>query len=355
MKNSTFCIGLMSGTSLDGLDICYVRFDDTQSFEILEAETIDYQPVLKNKLQNAYEFSAMDLCEFDINFGYYLGEQVNLFMKKYKINQVDFVASHGQTIFHQPQNNFTLQIGNGAAIAAKCNQKVICDFRTQDVVLGGQGAPLVPIGDELLFNQYDACLNLGGFSNISMNRNEKRIAFDICPINIVLNHYAKQLGFDYDKNGELATKGSINLDLVNQLNELQYYKADFPKSLGFEWVENQFLTIVDNYKISIEDKLRSCIAHFVFQINTITQKYDINNMLITGGGVRNVFFMNCLQDNSSVEIIIPTDNLIDFKEALIFAFLGFRRANNQINCLASVTGAISDHSSGIIYEPFSQK
>lgn len=185
MENSIFCIGLMSGTSLDGLDICYVRFDSDTSFEILQTETIDYSLDLKNQLKNAYQYSAMELCELDVQFGYYLGDQVKLFMEKYQIQNVDFVASHGQTIFHQPEKNFTLQIGNGAAISSRCNQKIICDFRTQDVVLGGQGAPLVPIGDELLFNQYDACLNLGGFSNISMNRNGKRIAFDICPINIV--------------------------------------------------------------------------------------------------------------------------------------------------------------------------
>ncbi len=220
---------------------------------------------------------------------------------------------------------------------------------TQDVILGGQGAPLVPIGDELLFSNYDACLNLGGFSNISMNRNGKRIAFDICPINIVLNHYAKQLGFDFDKNGERAEQGHINIALVEELNLLNFYHQPFPKSLGFEWVMNEFLTIVDKYDISIEDKLRSCVEHFVIQIKNTFALYDINNVLITGGGVRNTFFINRLGELSTVEIIIPTDNLIDFKEALIFAFLGYRRVYNEINCLASVTGASKDHSSGIIY------
>ena len=349
MKNPTFCIGLMSGTSLDGLDICYVRFDDNQHFEILLAETIDYSSDWRTKLTEAFQYSAMDLCQLDVEFGYFLGEQVKEFIHKNKIEKVDFVASHGQTIFHQPQKSFTLQIGNGAAIASRCQQKVVCDFRTQDVILGGQGAPLVPIGDELLFSNYDACLNLGGFSNISMNRNGKRIAFDICPINIVLNHYAKQLGFDFDKNGERAEQGHINIALVEELNLLNFYHQPFPKSLGFEWVMNEFLTIVDKYDISIEDKLRSCVEHFVIQIKNTFALYDINNVLITGGGVRNSFFINRLRELSTVEIIIPTDNLIDFKEALIFAFLGYRRVHNEINCLASVTGASKDHSSGIIY------
>lgn len=349
MKNPTFCIGLMSGTSLDGLDICYVRFDDNQLFEILHAETIDYSSDWRTKLTEAFQYSAMDLCQLDVEFGYFLGEKVKEFIHKNKIEKVDFVASHGQTIFHQPQKSFTLQIGNGAAIASCCQQKVVCDFRTQDVILGGQGAPLVPIGDELLFSNYDACLNLGGFSNISMNRNGKRIAFDICPINIVLNHYAKQLGFEFDKNGERAEQGHINTALVEELHLLNYYHQPFPKSLGFEWVMNEFLTIVDKYDISIEDKLRSCVEHFVIQIKNTFALYDVNNVLITGGGVRNSFFINGLRELSAVEIIIPTDNLIDFKEALIFAFLGYRRVHNEINCLASVTGASKDHSSGIIY------
>ena len=350
MENSTFCIGLMSGTSLDGLDICYVRFDSDIEFEILQVETIDYSLKLKNQLKNAYEISAMELCELDVHFGYYLGEQVKLFMEKYQIQKVDFVASHGQTIFHQPNKNFTLQIGNGAAISSRCNQKVICDFRTQDVVLGGQGAPLVPIGDELLFNQFDACLNLGGFSNISMNREGKRIAFDICPINIVLNHYANQLGFDYDKGGLLASKGAINEDLVSELNDLEFYSKDFPKSLGFEWIETEFLTIVEKYDLSIENKMISCLEHMLIQLSNCFKKYDINNVLITGGGTKNDLLINRLREKIATKIIIPNENLIDFKEALIFAFLGYRKFNNQINCLASVTGASKDHSSGIIYD-----
>ncbi|WP_168801829.1 anhydro-N-acetylmuramic acid kinase [Empedobacter tilapiae] len=349
MINSTFCIGLMSGTSLDGLDICYVRFDDDNYFEILQAETINYSSDWRTKLAEAYKYSAMDLCQLDVEFGYFLGEQVKEFIQRNDIQQVDFVSSHGQTIFHQPQKSFTLQIGNGAAIASRCQQKVVCDFRTQDVVLGGQGAPLVPIGDELLFNQYDACLNLGGFSNISLNRKEKRIAFDICPINIVLNHYSKQLGKEYDENGVFAEQGKVNNELVAELNELEFYQQSFPKSLGYEWVESKFLTIVDKYDISIEDKLRSCVEHFVIQIKNIFALYDINNVLITGGGVRNLFFINRLRKLTNVEIIIPNDNLIDFKEALIFAFLGYRRVHNKINCLASVTGASRDHSSGVIY------
>ena len=350
MEKSVYCIGLMSGTSLDGLDICYVRFDADDRFEILQTEGVNYADEMRNKLKNAYQISAMDLCELDVKFGYFLGEQVQNFMIKNEIKSVDFVASHGQTIFHQPHKNFTLQIGNGAAIVAKCNQRVICDFRTQDVVLGGQGAPLVPIGDELLFKQYDACLNLGGFSNISLNRNGQRIAFDICPINIVLNLFANEVGLEYDKGGKLATNGTINFNLVKELDSLPFYQMDFPKSLGFEWVEREFLTIVNKYDLSTEDKLISCMQHMVNQLSLVFKNYDINNVLITGGGVKNNLLINMLRNNSNVEIIIPDDDLVDFKEALIFAFLGYKRFKNEINCLASVTGASKDHSSGVIYE-----
>lgn len=339
----------MSGTSLDGLDICYVRFDSDSSFEMLQTEGIDYSSAMKNQLKNAYTLSAMDLRELDTQFGYYLGEQVAKFIKKHHILNLDFVASHGQTIFHQPDKNFTLQIGNGAAIAAKCGQQVICDFRTQDVVLGGQGAPLVPIGDELLFNQYDACLNLGGFSNISMNRGGKRIAFDICPINIVLNYYANQLNLEYDKGGNCAAKGKLNQDLLTELDQLEFYKKDFPKSLGFEWVENEFLTCVDKYEISIEDKMFACVVHMVNQLSVVFKNHDINKVLITGGGAKNDLLIRLLSEFSVADLIIPEEGLIDFKEALIFAFLGYRKFTNQINCLSSVTGASKDHSSGVIY------
>ncbi len=352
MKNPIYCIGLMSGTSLDGLDICYVRFDSDTEFEILQAETISYTSNLKNQLRNAYSFSAMDLRELDITFGYYLGEQVKLFVDKHKITNLDFVASHGQTIFHQPEKHFTLQIGNGAAIVAKCKQRVICDFRTQDVVLGGQGAPLVPIGDELLFSDYDACLNLGGFSNISMNRGGNRIAFDVCPVNIVLNYFANQLGFDFDEDGKLAAKGIVNFELLNELNQLEFYQRNFPKSLGFEWIENEFLTIVNKYNITIEDKLITCVEHIVDQLTIAFKLYNINKVLITGGGAKNSLLINRLKEENKCEIVIPSSKLIDFKEALIFAFLGYRKFKNQINCLASVTGASINHSSGIIYETF---
>ncbi len=206
----------MSGTSLDGVDLVYVSFENSnyKNFQILHSETISYSDDWKNKLQKAIHFSDEKLKELNVNYGYLLGGIINDFINKHKIDTIDFIASHGHTILHQPENGITLQVGDGQIIANKTKQKVVCDFRTQDVKLGGQGAPLVPIGDELLFSNYDYCLNLGGFANISFKKGEERIAFDICPVNIVMNLYANKLGLEYDESGAIASKGKLNKNLL---------------------------------------------------------------------------------------------------------------------------------------------
>ena len=211
-KDNVFVIGLMSGTSLDGIDLVYVKFDknDYRNFEIIEAETVPYSSKWKNTLQKAIEFTDKELKRLDNEYGCFLGETINNFTASHKINKTDFIASHGHTILHQPKKGITLQIGNGREIAKITNTKVVCDFRTQDVKLGGQGAPLVPVGDELLFSNYDYCLNLGGFSNVSFKKTGKRVAFDICPVNIVLNHYVHKLGLQFDDKGQIASKGVLN-------------------------------------------------------------------------------------------------------------------------------------------------
>lgn len=349
MSQVVHAIGMMSGTSLDGLDLCYVKFFDDQHFEILHAETLTYPNEIYEKLKSCYHWPAADLLAWDIEFGYYLGEMVNWFISQHQIEKLDFVASHGQTIFHQPDRNFTLQIGHGAAIRSKVDVPVICDFRTQDVILGGQGAPLVPIGDELLFGQFDSCLNLGGFSNISFKHKNKRIAFDICPVNLVLNHYAEKLGQKYDVDGDFARKGKIHEELLSNLNQLEYYQMNFPKSLGFESVEKIYLPIIENFSICIEDKLKTFVAHIQFQIEKVLTENSIKSVLVSGGGARNKFLIESLNSIQEINIIIPEEKIIDFKEALIFAFLGKLRFENKVNCLSSVTGAKHDHSSGVIY------
>ena len=348
-------IGVMSGTSLDGVDIIYTRISENNNkfgFEILNALTATYPKEWEQKLRKAFTASKDEIKILDITYGKYLGEIVNEFISKNNIKEIDFIASHGHTIFHKPAEGYTLQIGNGQEISNKTGLKVICDFRTQDVKLGGQGAPLVPIGDKLLFSNYDYCLNLGGFANISFEKNNERIAFDICPVNIVLNHYAKKKGLNYDDKGLLAASGNINKKLLNELNQLSYYKTSIPKSLGFEFIKEIIFPIIDKYQLEIEDILRTFVAHIITQITSCFNNDAYSKVLVTGGGVFNSFLINELKNNTKNEIVVPDNQIINFKEALIFALLGVLRSDNQINCLSSVTGAKIDHSSGEIFNKY---
>ncbi|MDC9721433.1 MAG: anhydro-N-acetylmuramic acid kinase [Urechidicola sp.] len=348
-NNKRHVIGLMSGTSLDGVDIVYTSFNVDYKFEIIHADTIPYTDGWKQKLKNAFNQSSDEIEKLDIEYGVFLGELINTFITDKSIEKIDFITSHGHTIFHKPEEGYTLQIGDGEKIAAITNQKVVCDFRTQDVELGGQGAPLVPIGDQLLFAEYDYCLNLGGFANISFDDNGIRKAFDICPVNIVMNHYANQLGLEYDDGGKLASEGEINNDLFTELNQLPFYKGSIPKSLGYEFVVSDIFPLIDKYNLSVKDVLRTFVAHTVLQIS---KKITSNGkLLITGGGAFNSFMIGELDRITSVEVVIPSTTIINFKEALIFAFLGLLRIENKVNCLQSVTGAKKDHSSGVIYIP----
>ncbi|NOQ91524.1 MAG: anhydro-N-acetylmuramic acid kinase [Flavobacteriaceae bacterium] len=355
MKNKIWhIIGLMSGTSLDGVDLVYVKFTKEQdyTFEILEKEAVNYSELWKNKLQEAFHYSGEKLTKLDVDYGDFLGGLVNNFIAKNKIENIDFIASHGHTIFHQPEKNYTLQIGNGAVIAATTNCKVICDFRVQDVAFGGQGAPLVPIGDKLLFADYDFCLNLGGFANISFEGEEKRIAFDISPVNIVLNHYTRKIGLEYDDKGKLASQGDINKKLLDELNNLSFYKDDKPKSLGYEFVIEVIIPIIEAYNLPLNTILKTFIEHAAFQISKVINQNlsDINqNVLITGGGAFNDYLISRISHYAKAEIIVPDKEIINYKEALIFAFLGLLKNQNEVNCLKSVTGARKDHSSGIVY------
>lgn len=346
-------IGLMSGTSLDGIDLAYCHFEEENgkwSFKVEKAETISYSEEWKKKLSEVETKSALEYAQTDVDFGHLLGKTIAGFIKKHQLNP-DFIASHGHTIFHQPEKKLTTQIGNGAAIAAECGCTVISDFRTIDVALGGQGAPLVPIGDKLLFSDYDFCLNLGGFGNISFEENGKRIAFDTSPVNIVMNLLVKEIRLDYDKDGVLAASGEVNDELLNELNSLDFYQKPYPKSLGKEWVLSTFLPVLDKYNISLNDKLRTICEHVAFQIGEITKAQSgIKKMIITGGGAKNKFLIARIKKLSGVEVTIPDEITIDFKEALIFAFLGVLRMRNEPNCLKSVTGASHDNIGGAVYQ-----
>lgn len=350
-KKCIYIIGLMSGTSLDGIDLVYTKFDvnNNTDFTILEAETIRYSKEWKETLQNAITFSTEELNILDVSYGELLVTEINTFRSKFKIENIDFIASHGHTILHEPENGITLQIGNGQVIAKQTNVKVVCDFRTQDVQLGGQGAPLVPIGDELLFSEYDFCLNLGGFSNISYKKEQQRVAFDICPVNIVLNHYVQKLGFEYDESGKIAAKGTVNETLLNSLNEISFYKKTPPKSLGLEWVKKEVFPLIDAQEKDIATILRTFVAHIAIQIGKVI--YKNKSVLITGGGAFNSFLIERISHYANVELSLPKNELIDYKEGLVFAFLGLLKVQDKVNCLKTVTGASKDHSSGVVFYP----
>lgn len=342
-------IGLMSGTSLDGLDICFARFEKEHSswnFEIIKAETLPYPSVWEEKLRHSIHLSAEQLLELHSEYGFYLGKAANTFITKYRIEHIDLIASHGHTVFHQPKKKFTLQIGDGRAIKLATGLPVIYDFRSQDVLMGGNGAPLVPIGDQLLFSQYGGCLNLGGFSNISLKANHQRIAFDIAPVNIVLNPLAKILGKNFDENGDLARSGNIDNELLAKLNGLSFYREPHPKSLGIEWCNEYIFPLFENIEIS--DALAAFTEHVAVQIADVFNKYRLKDVLFTGGGTYNRYLIEKIKSLTSTEIIIPGTQIIEYKEALIFAFMGVLRLNNEINVLSSATGSTHDHSSGVI-------
>ncbi len=351
-------IGLMSGTSLDGLDLAYCHFwkDALEwQFKIVTTKSISYKSELKTKLKSSINLSASELLEFNNTYGVWLGEQTKLFITEKKL-EVDFIASHGHTTHHQPEKGFTFQIGSGQHIANTSGLKTISDFRTNDISLGGQGAPLVPIGDKLLFSKYDFCINLGGISNVSFEQNSKRIAYDIGLANMALNHVTQKIDLEYDKDGALAKKGKVNQKMLQQLNQLEYYNLPYPKSTGYEWFLKEVVPIIDTTQDSIENLLHTIVMHICSKISLdlkAASKKEENTVLVTGGGALNEFLMSTLQEKlGSMFSIKTTSNiLIEFKEAMIFAFMGVLRNEEKNNVLASVTGAKKDSSSGVIYIP----
>ncbi|MFN5346985.1 MAG: anhydro-N-acetylmuramic acid kinase [Bacteroidota bacterium] len=356
MKNDII-IGLMSGTSMDGLDLCACEFKNNKNsieFRIIHADTIPYSEEWRKKLWNAPELSGEKLIKLNHDLGTYYGKTTLAFIERNHLRPT-LISSHGHTIFHQPQNGFTLQIGSGANIAALTGIDTICDFRSKDVALGGQGAPLVPIGDQFLFSNYEACLNLGGIANISFFQEGKQIAFDICPVNMALNYYAEKLNLNYDNKGQIASTGKIIQSLLDDLNRLSFYSEKGPKSLGKEWFDKYFLPVINESEkqnnSTIADILRTIVEHISIQHSQIFSENNIKGpVLISGGGALNDFLISRIISNSSTDIYIPDSNVINYKEALIFAFLGWLYCENKTNTLSSATGAKKDSIGGALYK-----
>jgi anhydro-N-acetylmuramic acid kinase len=342
-------IGSMSGTSLDGLDIALCDFwkeKEAFLYKFIQTQTFSYPKELAQKLRQIFDGNALFLCQVEVEFSNFMAQCINQFIKETD-KKPDYIASHGHTVFHQPEKGLTKQIGSGAILAAKTGISTVCDFRTADVALGGQGAPLVPIGDMSLFSEYDGCLNLGGISNISLNKQGTPIAYDISLCNILINYLAEQRGLPYDKKGALAKTGEIHNDLFDALNQPDFFSLNSAKTIGFEFFTKYYQPLLESFSISVEDKLRTVCEHIAMQIAANLK--DLPKILVTGGGAKNDFLIHILKEKTNTQIIIPDEQLVDFKEALIFAFLGYLRVHEAHNCLRSVTGALKDSCSGAVY------
>jgi len=351
-RNVYRVIGLMSGTSLDGIDLALCVFtlkENCWSYQIDVAETFPYPEEWLSLLPSLMQSDAFTYAKANSDLGYYFGRLIKDFILSHNI-EADYVASHGHTVFHQPGIGLTTQIGSGAAIAATCGLPVVCDFRSIDIALGGQGAPLVPVGDALLFSDYEFCLNLGGFSNVSYDAGGQRIAYDVCPVNTILNQLVKRVGMEYDRDGQMARSG-VDLFLLEKLNALTYYDLKPPKSLGFEWSNEYVWPLINATVLSVPDLLRTVIEHVAFQLSRSLVDFERGKILVTGGGAKNKFLIERFAAHSKHKLIVPSDLMIDYKEALIFAFLGVLRVRGESNCLSSVTGASRDSVGGAIYLP----
>jgi anhydro-N-acetylmuramic acid kinase len=353
-------IGLMSGTSGDGLDIACCEFSKNHDwdFKITNAATLPFPQELGESLKNSHLMDALSLECLDMEFGKWMGETTGEFCRRNQLRPMA-IASHGHTVFHRPDLKMTKQIGNGFALSQASGYPVINDFRKLDVILGGQGAPLVPIGDEMLFKPFDFALNLGGIANISMEKNKQRLAFDTCPFNLLFNHFAMKVGKPYDEGGDLAKSGMVLPELLTTLEALDYYKIQGAKSLGRENISEDFLPLLTHNSYSPKDVLATLSEHFAECITEIILNHSKTEqksfqLLVTGGGAYNTFFTEKLSNKIApkVKLILPENQIIDFKEALVFAFLGVLRLREENNCLASVTGAIKDNCGGTIFGLF---
>jgi anhydro-N-acetylmuramic acid kinase len=360
-------IGLMSGSSLDGLDIVFAEFTEVGgkwSYEIKAADCYTFEENWNERLKRATDLSAYDYLLLHTSFGKYLGEQVNRFIEDHNLHhQVQLIASHGHTTFHAPKLGMTAQLGDGAAIAATTGINVVSDLRAVDVAFGGQGAPIVPMGEKLLFADFPMLLNIGGIANLSYRKGEEYIAFDICAANRVLNMLAAEAGKSYDEDGNLARSGKVLDDVLLQLNQLDYYSEPHPKSLANQFGTDEVFPLLP--KDNITDSLRTYVEHIAVQIskavNALIDQRTSNNdqrtthnkqLLITGGGAHNKFLVERIQYQLSalnIEVIVPEKNIVDYKEALIMALLGILRWREQNTTLSSVTGAMRDSIGGAVW------
>lgn len=355
-------IGIMSGSSLDGLDIAFVEFQENGGkwkYEILEADCYPYSAEWISRLKKAISLNALEYQILHVDYGHYIGQEVNRFIEEKGLQyKVALVASHGHTTFHVPPKKMTAQLGDGAAIASELQLPVVSDLRAMDVAFGGQGAPIVPIGEKLLLPEYDLLLNLGGIANISLNA-EEYIAFDVCPANRVLNMLANDAGKEYDHDGEMAAKGKPDSNLMKTLDALDYYRQPYPKSLANDFGTDTVYPLIKKTGIDINDAIRTYTDHIAIQIknaitNLMNRKQPTANskLLATGGGALNGFLINQLRQQLqalNIEVIVPDKKLVNYKEAMVMALMGVLRWREEYNVFSSVTGAVRNSIGGALW------
>lgn len=353
-------IGLMSGSSMDGLDIAFAEFQETSgkwNYEIKAAACYPYDEEWILRLKNAISLKALDYQLLHVAYGHHLGKLVNKFIQEHSLeHQVQLISSHGHTTFHVPSEKMTHQLGDGAAIAAVTGINTVSDLRSMDMARRGHGAPIVPIGEKLLLGDYPIFLNLGGIANISFNNPEKYIAFDVCPANRVLNMFAAEKNKSFDEGGRIASSGQVDEKLLSILNGLEYYALPYPKSLSNDFGTDVVYTLIRNKKLRPEDALRTYVEHVAVQIrNAIAASpVEISNskILLTGGGAHNEFLVGRISSilrEFNVEAVVPDKNIIDFKEAVVMGLIGVLRWREETNIFSSVTGASADSISGAVW------
>lgn len=351
-------IGLMSGSSHDGLDIAFAEITDVRNdwtFEIKHAACIPFEKEMEQQLRHAAALPVPEFLKLHTAFGRWIGTQVVDFINTNELyHKVHFVASHGHTVFHDPQSKTSVQIGDGASISGITGLPTITDLRNADMALAGQGAPIVPIADHKFFPDYKYCLNLGGISNVTIN-GAAPLAFDIAPANQVLDHFAQKEGKAFDENGALAAQGRVEATILAALNALPYYKAEGPKSLANDY-SKQLISIVEAHNtLSTADILATLVAHIVFQVTRAVEKYPAGGpakMLVTGGGAMNRFLVAQLAaalQPLNIEVVVPEENIVKYKEALAMAFIGVLRWREEENVLSSVTGAAKNTIGGALW------
>ncbi len=373
-KTTYKAIGMMSGTSLDGIDLAYCHFWENEAqqwqYQLLKTGFFPYEKAWQQRLGQVIHQNAIDLIHTHFEYGHYVGKVIHQWVQKEQLEgQVDLVASHGQTIYHLPEKGISAQIGDGAAIAAQTGIPVVANLRVADLAAGGQGAPIVPIGDRYLFADHRYCLNIGGIANISYpnqaktsNQEVQMVGYDICGANLILNHLAQLIDKPYDKDGAIARSGQLYPPLFEALNQEPYFAQMPPKTLGAKWVRNNIIPILEQYPIPISDQLRTVTEHIAFQIGQSIQqiedqiiqkdkayKSSQESLLVTGGGAHNQFLIERISAQTSLEVVVPDRATVDYKEALVMAFIGVLRWLNRPNCLATVTGATRDVCGGAIF------